>query len=108
MEQKNLFSHIIRWHCGGDVVQPIENESKTSVVVYMNNKLFINCDYTKCPMIYCGGDFAWRNTKFVDCQISLEGAALRTATFLRHFKLFRTDALEKPAPPPSPSTKSIN
>lgn len=89
-------------------MQTVENEKQTGAVVHMDNKVFINCAFTRCQMVYSGGDFAWANTVFQDCQVTLEGSAKRTAEFLSHFNLFRPEAFGKPAPPPSSSTKGVH
>lgn len=88
-------------------MQSIENDSKTGAVIHIDGKLFINCTFTKCQIIYSGGDFGWRNTTFNDCQVSLEGPASRTANFLRSFNLLKMEAFQKSVPPAKPSTESI-
>lgn len=89
------------------MMQTVENQSKTSEIVHVDGKMFINCVFTRCQMIYSGGDFAWANTVFNECQVTLEGPAKRTAEFLSHFNLFRPEAFAKTAPPPSSSTKKV-
>jgi hypothetical protein len=74
-------------------MQTVENENRTGEIVHLDGKLFINCNYANCQVIYTGGDFAWRNTAFNNCQLTLEGAALRTANLLGHFQLIRRDAI---------------
>ncbi len=88
-------------------MQSIENDSKTGAIVHLDGKLFLNCVFTKCQVIYSGGDFGWRNTSFNDCQLNLEGPAQRTANLLQSFKLLNMDAFKKPTPPASPSTGTV-
>ena len=89
-------------------MQPVENKTQTETVIHMDDKIFINCAFTRCQMVYSGGDFAWANTIFKDCRVTLEGPAKRTAEFLNHFNLFRAEAFGKAAPPPSSSSKEVN
>ena len=89
-------------------MQSVEKENQSGGIVHLDDKLFINCNYTNCQIIYTGGDFAWRNTAFNNCQLTLEGAALRTANLLSHFKLIRRDAIQGPAAAPSSSTETLH
>ena len=43
-------------------MQTVENKTQTEAVLHMDDKLFINCAFTRCQMVYSGGDFAWANT----------------------------------------------
>jgi hypothetical protein len=89
-------------------MQTVENENRTGEIVHLDGKLFINCNYANCQVIYTGGDFAWRNTAFNNCQLTLEGAALRTANLLGHFQLIRRDAMQGPTGAPSSSTETLH
>ena len=86
----------------------VENVKQSGGVVHLDDKIFVNCNYTNCQIIFSGGDFAWRNTAFNNCQLTLEGPALRTANLLGHFQLIRREAMQGPAASPSPSTETLN
>jgi hypothetical protein len=78
---------------------PIENDTKTGVVIYMDDRYFINCRYTDCTLIFAGGDFGWVNSSFQNCKLSFEGPAGRTVNVLRMFSLL-SDKFGQPAQPP--------
>jgi len=88
-------------------MQTVENEKKTGAIIHLDNKMFINCTYTKCQIIFSGDDFAWRNTTFQDCQMTLEGPSLRTANLLGQFGLLRPNAKQTPVVPPTSSTETL-
>ncbi len=78
---------------------PVENEIYKGAVIAMDNKLFINCKFADCTLVYTGGDFSWRDTTFQDCKINFEGSAHRTIGFLRQFGLIPKDFAKPKAPP---------
>lgn len=80
----------------------IENKTDTGIVVSLDDKHFVNCIYKNCTVIYGGGEYALTNTKFENCQISLQGAAQRTAGLLQNFGAL------KPMPPQVPPAPGIN
>lgn len=59
------------------------NEKGTTVIV--DETSMIDCKFEGCTLIYCGGDFAWINSSFVNCTLSLQGAAARTQNLLHGF-----------------------
>ena len=63
----------------------IENAIETGATVILDEKYFVNCRFTKCTLVYMGGEYGWIDTQFVDCKIALQGSADRTAGFLKHF-----------------------
>ena len=63
-------------------MQIIENEVISGKTVTVDEKHFVNCKYRNCTVLYSGGDFGWTNTTFENCQFSLLGPALKTASFL--------------------------
>ena len=66
-------------------MQVVDNEVVSGKTITIDEKHFINCRYKNCTMIYSGGEFGWVNTSFDNCQITLAGAAQRTATLLGNF-----------------------
>lgn len=60
----------------------IDNKNESGITVSLDDKHFVNCTYTSCTLIYSGGEYAWVDTKFVNCKITLAGAAQRTAALL--------------------------
>jgi hypothetical protein len=85
-------------------MQIIDNKEDTGVVISLDDHHFINCRYKNCTLVYGGGEYGLTNTKLENCQITLSGAAQRTATFLASI-----GALPQqlpgfvPKPPASPS-----
>jgi len=63
-------------------MQVIENKTDTGITVTVDDKHFVNCHFTNCKLLYSGGDYAWTDTKFENCQVTLTGAAQRTANLL--------------------------
>ena len=55
-------------------------------VVPLDGTHFIKCQFVGCTMIYSGGDWSWTECKFEECTINLQGAAQRTAAFLKHIE----------------------
>jgi hypothetical protein len=70
-------------------MQVIENEVVVGKTVVLDDKHFVNGRYTNCTLIYSGGEFGWVNTTFDNCQITLTGAAQRTANVLGHLGLVK-------------------
>jgi len=68
-------------------MQIVENEVVSGKTVTIDEKHFVNCRYKNCTVIYSGGDYGWTNTTFENCQMTLAGAAQRTATLLGNFGL---------------------
>jgi hypothetical protein len=66
-------------------MQLIENETVVGKTITIDEKHLINCMYKNCVVIYSGGDYALTNTTFDNCQITLSGAAQRTANLLGNF-----------------------
>jgi hypothetical protein len=76
------------------------NEKGTTVI--LDEHSFVNCRFVDCKVIYAGGDYAWENTTFVNCQLAFQGAAGRTAALLQNFGLYKPQ--DKPIQPPSGTT----
>jgi len=91
----------------------VENVVETGTVVFLDDRYFLNCAYTRCTLIFSGGDFSYLNTTFTDCKINFEGPAQRTVQFLQRFnllsphfgKLPTLPALEKIENPQKPVQK---
>jgi hypothetical protein len=74
----------------------IENKSDTGAILAIDDKNFINCQFINCTLIYSGGDFAWTNTKFENCRITLAGAAQRTAAVMATFGIIKPPLQQVP------------
>jgi hypothetical protein len=81
----------------------IENAVETGTTVMVDDKFFTHCRYTRCTLIYLGGEFGWFDTQFTDCKIILEGAAKRTAEFM---KTLGIQPINTSAGVPGPTPKS--
>jgi hypothetical protein len=66
-------------------MQTIENQVSSGKTITLDEKHFINCRFTDCKLVYSGGDYGWTDTTFENCQVTLAGAAQRTATLLGSF-----------------------
>ncbi|MBZ5497650.1 MAG: hypothetical protein LAP85_14705 [Acidobacteriia bacterium] len=71
----------------------------------MDEKIFSNCHYKSCILIYGGGDFGWADCRFENCQLRFEGTAARTVAFLKHFNLIT--GIQTPSAPPAKTTQTI-
>jgi hypothetical protein len=60
----------------------VERKSSTGEVISLDDKNFINCVFTNCTLCYSGADFALANTRLENCNVTLSGAAQRTASLL--------------------------
>ena len=78
-------------------MEAIENKTFSRATVHMDGKTFLKCVFTDCRLIYSGGDFAWRETTFTDCQISFEGPAKRTVEYLGYFQMLNPQKTQKPS-----------
>ena len=63
-------------------MEMIENQLVNNKTITLDEKHFVNCVYTNCTVLYSGGDWAWTNTRFENCQFTFSGAAQRTANLL--------------------------
>jgi hypothetical protein len=70
----------------------VQNQTTSGATVALDDKHFANCRFTRCTLIYAGGDFSWSNTTFENCQLQFAGAAGRTMRFLGMFGLIKPGA----------------
>ena len=66
-------------------METVRSLVETGTTVVLDGKYFIECELTRCTVVYLGGDFGWLDSKFQDCKLLLQGSADRTATLLRTF-----------------------
>lgn len=59
--------------------------------IYLDGHFFIDCGFTGCTLVYSGGDWGRHNTIFMNCDIVLAGAALRSMEFLHLFNYIDRD-----------------
>ena len=86
----------------------VENSKETGGVIHIDDKFFLNCQFVKCELIYTGGDFAWRNTTFVDCKLTFDGPAGRTLNFLRAFNLLKDSVGVQAGSPAVPQAGTVH
>ena len=60
----------------------VHNKVVSGEVVPIDDKHFLKCRFTKCTLLFSGGDFAATQTVFDQCQVQLSGAAQKTAALL--------------------------
>ncbi len=63
----------------------IEGQTKRGEKVCIDDKFLMNCVFENCEIIFTGGDFGWRDTRFINCRITFEGPATRSINFLKYF-----------------------
>ena len=88
-------------------METVEDQTISRAVVVVDGKFFIRCKIIECRIIYCGGDFGWRDTQFQDCQIQFDGVAGRVVKFLQNFGLLSGGAVQQPPNPPL-NTSTVN
>ena len=60
----------------------IENRVSSGETIPVDDKHFVKCRFTKCNLMFSGGDVALTDTVIENCQVQLAGPAQRTASFL--------------------------
>ena len=63
-------------------MQTVENQTATGATITLDDKHYVNCQFTNCRLIYSGGDYVLTETKLENCQFTLAGAAQRTVGLL--------------------------
>ncbi len=76
--------------------QTIENDA-----LDFDDTCFVNCTVKNSEIIYSGKHYAYRNSTFENCRLSLLGAAQSTQSFLRDF-----GQLKEGETPPEAKSKS--
>ena len=62
----------------------IANKSFNNVTEILDGRVFENCSFTNCSIVYRGGTLpVWANCQFTECRFGFEDAAERTLNFLR-------------------------
>ena len=74
-------------------MQVIENKQDSGITVAIDDKHFVNCRFKNCKLIYSGGDYAWTETTFENCEVTLAGAAQRTLNLLGSFGMVKGSTL---------------
>lgn len=65
----------------------IANQDLKDTVVRMDDHHFENCTIDHCILVFSGGDFSWKNCRFVNCQVRFVGAAGKTIQFVKYFEM---------------------
>ena len=63
-------------------MQTVENQTLAGATVTLDDKHYVNCQFTNCKLVYSGGDWVLTETKIENCQFMLAGAAQRTMSLL--------------------------
>lgn len=63
--------------------------------IVLDGKLFVDCWFEDCTLLYAGGEYAWHDTKFVRCKIDFMGPASRVFNFMKTFDLVKNENLQK-------------
>ncbi len=81
--------------------QALEND-----ILDLDDTYLLNCTVKNCEIVYSGKNWAYRNTTFEDCRLTLFGAAQSTQTFLRNFGQLKEE--ESPLEAKSKSSDTIH
>jgi hypothetical protein len=65
----------------------IENQTLANGIVALDDRIFMNCTYENCLLLYSGGDVDFKAAVFRNCRFEFPGAAGRTIYILRTFGL---------------------
>jgi hypothetical protein len=76
----------------------IEKKTFNGETMGIDGKHFVRCTLNKCVLIYAGGDFSYTESQINDCQIRLDGPALRTANLLAVFGMVPKAFQQQPPP----------
>jgi hypothetical protein len=63
----------------------VEEQVTSGATITLDDKHFVNCQFSDCKLLYNGGDYALTDTRFDKCEVSLTGPALRTAMLMTMF-----------------------
>ncbi len=77
----------------------IERKTFNGETMAIDGKHFIRCKLNNCVLIYAGGDFSYTETQMNECQIRLDGPALRTANLMASFGIVPTTFQQQPPGP---------
>jgi len=78
----------------------VHNQTFTGVSVVPDETAFLGCTFDNCLLIYCGGDYGWRESTFnPNCKVAFQGPAFRMYEFMKIFGLAKRTAPEAPLPP---------
>jgi hypothetical protein len=67
----------------GPCMERIEDRVFRNETVRLDEKLFVNCAFERCALLFGGQPCEWENTRFVNCRLVLDGAANNTIQVLR-------------------------
>lgn len=83
-------------------MQTIEGQTAEGITIAMDDKSFLNCRYTRCTLIFSGGDCEWTaDTLFIDCYLKMIGPALRVVNVLHCFSFAKDFGATGPPAPAS-------
>ena len=83
----------------------IENQTFTGTTIFIDGKLFLNCQFHRCLLVFGGGDFGWKGTILDNCTCQFEGPAERTIRFLTAIGTLKRGEAPKPT---APANETIN
>ncbi len=82
-------------------MQAVQDETLSGALVVLDGKFFVNCKYTDCTLIFCGGDYGWVNSQFVNCRLNFDGPATRTLNLCKIFGIIKGEPTDHLAQPPT-------
>lgn len=64
-------------------MEQIKDKTFKSETVRLDGKLFCNCAFEDCLLMFGGEPCEWQDTRFANCKVVLDGAAHNTVSVLR-------------------------
>jgi hypothetical protein len=77
-------------------MQLVTNQNASGATVYMDGTFYLKCRFTKCTLLYAGGDYGWEDCVFDGCTVKLAGSAIRVREFLGHCHLLKESSPDAP------------
>jgi len=66
-----------------EILEEISHVAFQKDKVRLDGKLFLNCSFEDCLLCYGGARSEWKDTKFANCRLLLDGAANNTVHVLQ-------------------------
>jgi hypothetical protein len=63
-------------------MEEIRGKVFRKTIVELDGKVFVECVFEECLLVYRGEPCEWENSRFQDCKLALEGKAHYTLQIL--------------------------
>lgn len=91
----SIFSELRKLFCRHPVLTPVDPfamplnaprlclESHHGATIHIDDKIWIDCNFNACTLIYSGGRFSMDGCSFIECTWLVAEHAARTTMFMR-------------------------